>query len=93
MKFEEKLSRAREGALERLAWEQACRDEEEKWSRSDRKASWNGKSEFLESYGMSVKDWNDQVRLGWDKIRSAERSPHFQCQGEDFSTSSGYHMG
>ena len=56
MKFEEKLSRANEDSLERIAWEQACRDKEEKWSRGDRKASWNGKREFLESHGVSVKE-------------------------------------
>ena len=39
MKFEEKLSRAIQGSMERLAWEQACRDEEDKWRKHDRKGS------------------------------------------------------
>ena len=30
MKFVEKVSRAKEGMLERLSWEQACKDEEDK---------------------------------------------------------------
>ena len=67
MKFVEKLSRAKEGTLERRAWERACMDEEEKWYKKDRKASWNGKRELLESTGISVKEWNDCVRAGWDR--------------------------
>ena len=64
MKFEEKLSRAIEGSMERMAWEQACRDEEDKWRKQDRKGSWNGKREFLESTGTSVMEWNDCLRTG-----------------------------
>ena len=45
MKFEEKISKAEEDSLERLSWEQACKDEEEKWRRKDRWKSWNGKRE------------------------------------------------
>ena len=67
MKFEEKLSRAKEGTLEKMAWEKTRKDEEDKWYKKDRKASWNGKREFLESSGTSVKEWNDCVRVGWDK--------------------------
>ena len=67
MKFEEKLSGAKTGSLERMAWEQACLDEEEKWRKQVRKESWNGKREFLESVGTSVKEWNDCIRAGWGK--------------------------
>ena len=67
MKFEEKLCRAKEDSLERMCWEQACRDEEEKWSRRDRQKSWNGKKELLESVGLSVREWNNIVREGTDR--------------------------
>ena len=67
MKFEEKLCRAKEDLLERMCWEQACRDEEEKWSRRDRQKSWNGKKELLESVGLSVREWNNNVREGTDR--------------------------
>ena len=65
MKFEEKVSRAKEGTLERLSWEQACKDEEDGWRRKERGKSWKGKREFLEGVGISVKEWNDNVRSGW----------------------------
>ena len=46
MEFEEKLSRAKEGTLKRMVWERACKDEEDKWSRKERKASWNETESF-----------------------------------------------
>ena len=36
-------------------------------ARKDRKESWNGKREFLESMRISVNEWNDCVKIGWDK--------------------------
>ena len=67
MKFEEKLCRANDDSLERMCWKQACKDEEEKWSRKERLKSWNGKKEFLESVGLSVREWNNSVREGTDR--------------------------
>ena len=46
MKFEEKLSKAKEESLEKLCWEQACIDEEEKWNRKERQKPWNGKKSY-----------------------------------------------
>ena len=53
MKFEEKLSRAKEDSLERIAWKQACRDEEEKWSRGEEDVVERQKGIFRKPRGFS----------------------------------------
>lgn len=62
LKFEEKLGRAKERSIEKICWEQRCRDEEEAWSKGKRER--DGKREALERIGISVKEWNDRIRQG-----------------------------
>ena len=66
MKFEEKLSRANRESLERTAWERACR-RRGKMEQEGQESFLEWKKKFLESAGTSVKEWNDCVRIGWDK--------------------------
>lgn len=64
LKFEEKISKRGEEELERISWNQACRDEEEEWRKGERTGKDNGKREALEKAGWSVMAWNESLRRG-----------------------------
>lgn len=70
MKFEEKLSKAKDNTIEKLCWDVACREEEEEWIKGIRTRDVKEKRESLEKAGWSVKAWNEELRRG--NIRSLE---------------------
>lgn len=66
-KFEGKISKKGEEDLEKISWNQACRDEEEDWRRGVRNGKGNGKRAALGKVGLSVMAWNESLRRGEDR--------------------------